>query len=194
MFLKRFKEPYFHLNTTKTKMKFFVILYAKYVVCPLLGFLKMTNRFFFKSLLNLLPCVLVFGPWGMWGLSSLTRDRICTWSVGRWSLSHWTVREAPGPLPAFKQWNDSHVIVILHRSYFLERACYWSCVLCMHAQSCLTPWDPKDCSPPVWVEAGSGKESWGWNEKELVDQTSNVPRIKEEPVLPLIPSLWPQKW
>ena len=27
-------------------MKFFVILYAKYVVCPLLGFLKMTNRFF----------------------------------------------------------------------------------------------------------------------------------------------------
>ena len=194
MLLKRFKEPYFHLNTTKTKVKFFVILYAKYVVCPLLGFLKMTNKVFFKSLLNLLPCVLVFGSWGIWGLSSLTRDRICTRCIGRRSLSHWTVREAPCPLLAFKQWNNSHVIVILHRSCFLERACYWSCVLCMRAQSCLTPWDHKDCSPPVWVEAGSGKESWGWNEKELVDQTPNVHGIKEEPVLPLIPSLWPRKW
>ena len=43
----------------------------------------------------LLFYVLVFWPWGMWDLSSLTRDRTCTLCIGRWSLIHWTIREAP---------------------------------------------------------------------------------------------------
>ena len=86
----------------------------------------------------MLPRVLVLGPWGMWDLIPLTRDRTCTQCIGRQSLSHWTVREAPCLFLASKQWNNSHVIAILHRSHFLERVCYWSCVLCMCAQSCLT--------------------------------------------------------
>lgn len=171
-------------------MKFFVVFYAKYVVCPLLAFLKMTVL---TSLLNLLPCVWVFGPWSMWDLIPLTRDRTCTQCIGRQSLSRWTLREAPCPFLASKQWNNSHVESsytdhTLLRGYVIDHV-FYACVL-RH----IWLWDPKDCSSPVWVEAGSGKESWGWNEEELVDQTSNVPRIKEEPVLPLVPSLWPQKW
>ena len=31
----------------------------------------------------------------MWDLSSLTRDQTCSPCNGRWSLNHWTIREAP---------------------------------------------------------------------------------------------------
>ena len=31
----------------------------------------------------------------MWGLSSLTRDRIYTTCIGKGSLNHWNTREAP---------------------------------------------------------------------------------------------------
>ena len=36
-----------------------------------------------------------FGLWGMWDLSSLTRDQTHTPCIGRWSLNHWTDREVP---------------------------------------------------------------------------------------------------
>ena len=57
--------------------------------------------FFKKSLLTsvtilLLFYVLVFWPWGMWDLSSQTRDWTCTLCIRRWSLNHWTTREIPG--------------------------------------------------------------------------------------------------
>ena len=55
--------------------------------------------FLFKSLL-LLFYVLGFLPRGMWALSSLTRDWICTSCIGRWSLNHWTTREVPAALQA----------------------------------------------------------------------------------------------
>ena len=49
---------------------------------------------FLKSLLNvtilLLFYVLVFLPWGMWDLSSLTRDWTCTPSLEGEVLNHWT--------------------------------------------------------------------------------------------------------
>ena len=43
----------------------------------------------------LLLYVLVFWPWGMWDLSSPTRDRTCTPYIARKSLNHWTGREVP---------------------------------------------------------------------------------------------------
>ena len=36
-----------------------------------------------------------FWPWGMWDLTSLTRDRTCTPCIGRRSLNQWTAREVP---------------------------------------------------------------------------------------------------
>ena len=43
----------------------------------------------------LLFYALFFWLWGMWDLSSLTRDQTHTLCVGRWSLNHWTDREVP---------------------------------------------------------------------------------------------------
>ena len=39
--------------------------------------------------------VLVFWPWGMWDLSSQTRDRTLTPCIRRQSLNHWATREIP---------------------------------------------------------------------------------------------------
>ena len=39
--------------------------------------------------------VLGFSPWGMWDLSSPTRDWTATPFIGRQSLNHWTTREVP---------------------------------------------------------------------------------------------------
>ena len=39
--------------------------------------------------------LLVFWPWGMWDLSSPTRDRTRIPCTGRRSLNHWTARELP---------------------------------------------------------------------------------------------------
>ena len=36
-----------------------------------------------------------FWSWGMWCLSSLTRDWTHTPCIGRWNLNHWTTREVP---------------------------------------------------------------------------------------------------
>ena len=41
----------------------------------------------------LLFYVLFFWPWGMWGLSSPTRDRTLTSCIGKQSLNHWVTRE-----------------------------------------------------------------------------------------------------
>ena len=43
----------------------------------------------------LLISVFIFQLWGVWDLSSPTRDGTCTPCVGRWSLNHWTAREVP---------------------------------------------------------------------------------------------------
>ena len=43
----------------------------------------------------LLFYVLGFWPWGMWDLSSQTRDWTCTPCIGRRSLNHWTARQVP---------------------------------------------------------------------------------------------------
>ena len=53
---------------------------------------------FLKSLLNLLQycfCFMLwfFGHWGMWDLSSPTRDWTHTPCIGRQTLNHWTARE-----------------------------------------------------------------------------------------------------
>ena len=43
----------------------------------------------------LLFCVLVLWPWGIWNLSSLTRDWTWTPDTGRWNLHLWTTRDVP---------------------------------------------------------------------------------------------------
>ena len=53
---------------------------------------------FLKSLLNFSQCCSyfmfwIFGLWGRWDLSTLTRDRTLTPCVGRQSPNHWTTRE-----------------------------------------------------------------------------------------------------
>ena len=54
---------------------------------------------FFSSLLSLLQYYVGscfdFWPWGMWSLTSLTRDWTYTSCVGGWSLNQWTIREIP---------------------------------------------------------------------------------------------------
>ena len=39
--------------------------------------------------------VLCFWQWGMWDLSSLSRDQTLTLCFGRWSLNRWTTRKVP---------------------------------------------------------------------------------------------------
>ena len=55
---------------------------------------------FLKSLLSLswiasFFVFLFFWPWGMWDLSSPTRDRTCTPCIEMQSLNHWTTKEVP---------------------------------------------------------------------------------------------------
>ena len=53
-------------------------------------------KVFIEFVTTLFLCyVLVFWPQGMWYLSSLTKDRTCTLSIGRQSLNHWTTRAVP---------------------------------------------------------------------------------------------------
>ena len=66
-----------------------------------------------KSLLNLSHycfCFMLsfFWPWGMWGLSSPTRDWTHTPGIRRWSLNHWTTTEVPHSY-----------------SYYCILYCYW---------------------------------------------------------------------
>ena len=70
------------------------------------------------SLLNLLQywlyvlVVVCFWPWGMWNLSSLTKDRSRTLCVGRWSLNHWTTGKIPILVLEGEQLNPSLVTFI----------------------------------------------------------------------------------
>ena len=49
----------------------------------------------FVTILLIFFYVLVFWLFGMWDLSSPTRDRTRTPCIGRQSLNHWTAREVP---------------------------------------------------------------------------------------------------
>ena len=66
-------------------------------------FLFLMQTFFFyliksATTLLLLYTFCFFRPWGMWELSSPTRDRTPTSCTGRQSLNHWTTREVPHTL------------------------------------------------------------------------------------------------
>ena len=62
-----------------------------------LRFLVWTNFKVFIEFVTILLLfyVFVFWPWGMWDLSSPTRDWTHTPCIGRQSLNHWTAREVP---------------------------------------------------------------------------------------------------
>ena len=73
---------------------------------------------FLKSLLNLFQYCFCFMFWvfgrGMWGLSSLTRDRTCNPCIGGQSLNRWTAREVP-----------VYLSFILHFSWFTWEGAMW---------------------------------------------------------------------
>ena len=64
-------------------------------------------RFFCCGLFSFFSCYLIcyniasiflnvsFWPWGMWDLTSTTRDQTCTPCIGRRTLLHWIAREVP---------------------------------------------------------------------------------------------------
>ena len=73
-----------------------------------------------KSLLNLwqycLFYVLGFSSWGMWDLSSPTRDWTATPFIGRQSLNHWTTREVPHILNQahLSMYRNIHTLTFTH--------------------------------------------------------------------------------
>ena len=54
---------------------------------------------------------LVFWLWGMWDLTSPTRNWTCTPCIGRWSPNHWTAREVPEI--TFLKNKFSHITLLL---------------------------------------------------------------------------------
>ena len=69
----------------------------------------------------LLFYVLSFWLWGMWDLSSPTRDWTRTACIGTWSLNHWIVRE----VPAF---SISHKPFPAHHCFYLQRGFLYVCL------------------------------------------------------------------
>ena len=61
----------------------------------------------FVTTLLLFYVFFLFRLGGTWGLSSLTRDWICTPSARRRSLNHWTTREDPRKLLS-QRWCENH--------------------------------------------------------------------------------------
>ena len=49
----------------------------------------------FMIVLLLFHILFFYWPWGMWELSSLTRDQTHTPCIGKQNLNHWTTREVP---------------------------------------------------------------------------------------------------
>ena len=104
-----------------------------------------------KSLLNLLQyyfCFMLyvgfffffFWSWDIWNLSSLTRNRIHTPCIGKWSLTYWTTREVPRnskrcleinsfPINQIKTLScfDFVVVVFKHKQTFLPGRCNSNC-------------------------------------------------------------------
>ena len=71
-------------------------------LCPIINLkISFFNVGHFESLYWICYCitsgffsVLVFWPWGMWGLSSPIRDQTHTSYMRRWSLNHWQPRKS----------------------------------------------------------------------------------------------------
>ena len=81
-----------------------------------------------KEFVTILPLfyVLVFWPWDLWDLSSLTRDQTRTVCLGRRSFNHWTTREGPvqdvlGILGAKDLWLISDLLFLHHLLTHLEK-------------------------------------------------------------------------
>ena len=85
-----------------------------------------------------------FWPWGMWDLSFLIRDWICTPCMGRWSLHHWTTREVPSLLSL---WEHNHTI-------YLHTVLLYTAPFILHWQNCVlltqTAWAAKSKVSAVW--------------------------------------------
>ena len=82
----------------------------------------------FKEFVTILPLfyVLVFWPWDLWDLSSLTRDQTRTVCIGRRSFNHWTTREGPvqdvlGLLGAKDLWLIRDLLFLHHLPTHLEK-------------------------------------------------------------------------
>ena len=119
--------------------------------------------------------VLVFWPWGMWGLSP-TRNWTYTPCIGRQNLSHWTAKEVP-------KW-----IYVLNADFLNSSLeVKWSEV----AQSCPNLCDPMDCSLPgfsahgifqarvlEWVAISfSSAWKWKWSHSTSPSEVKSLSRV-----------------
>ena len=94
-----------------------------------------------------------FFGWGMWGPSSPTRDQTHAPCIGRQSLNEQTAREISIMLQQLlSEWKIIMRCVINTLTFRLPAIglslTFLSDSICMCAQSCLTFYDPMDCSPP----------------------------------------------
>ena len=120
---------------------------------------KCFNVFIELVTLLLLFCVLIFWPWGIWELDSLTRNQTYTPCIGRRSLNYWTAREIPtigyfesgqenAPPWYFKTSLCIIFLKVLYQDYISEfqNQSKISSFLCMflESNSCLQVWDLRD--------------------------------------------------
>ena len=92
-------------------------------ICYFHFFKKYGPFLVFFEFVTILPLlyVLVFGPQGMWDLSSPTRDRTCTVWIGRQSRNHWTARDIPMLILL-------HVAVQFSQHHSLKRVFFLQCI------------------------------------------------------------------
>ena len=111
---------------------------------------------------------MLYWPWGMWDLSSLTRDQSCSFCIGRWSRNHWTTREVPKQnfresfsrlhlgntrpwdLKLLHLWKISvpHFPQGKREAFIVTRDCWFQ--FSSVTQSCPALCDPVDCSMPIF--------------------------------------------
>ena len=91
-------SPQLHIQTHPLSRLAFLLFKEKFFVFLRFFFMWIIFKVFIEFVT--VPClfyVLVFWPWGIWDLSSGTRAWTCIPCIGRWSLTHWTIREVRIP-------------------------------------------------------------------------------------------------
>ena len=75
---------------------FFKIVWCGPFLKCLLNSLQYCNKKITKCNQKFCFTICYFWPWGMWGLSCLTKIGTQTHCIGKRSLNHWAAREVPG--------------------------------------------------------------------------------------------------
>ena len=118
-----------------------------------------------------------FCSWGMWDLSSPTRDRTHTICIGRWSLNHWTTSEV---------------------SYQYR---FWGCSFCR--QTLMITWNQLYTSDkPIWNPSSYYFQSFTHHPRPLLSWVLHAVlwhRVSVGTQVPKPPFIWktqqwPQDW